>query len=194
VAIPYEAVHNAYEQMKVSFQVEGKDTIRRHLLMEGLGPGAILHHRLAAQSKAAKDKADVVAKRLQEGSAFDKELQLWGEEQGIEPEPDINVQPTPSALGAAVAAAVAPMEVGDWAGPLKTRVGWELISLAERVDGPRNRAQVSVYRMQFLVGSRADRQQALADWSTLPLSGNQELIDCLSLDFRANRVAESESK
>lgn len=194
VAIPFEQVETAYESMRKSFEVEGKDTIRRHLLMEGLGQGAFLHHNLAEQSAKAKAAADAVAKRLKGGAAFYDELGQWAVERGITPEPDATVQPSPSALGAAVAAAVASMEAGDWTGPLKTRFGWEIISLFERVDGPRNRAQVTVYRMQFQVGTPADRQQALADWSTLPLSGNQELIDCLSLDFRTNRVAGSESK
>ncbi|MCP4092904.1 MAG: peptidyl-prolyl cis-trans isomerase [Planctomycetes bacterium] len=194
MAIPFEEVETAYEAMKVSFTVEGEDTIRRHLLMEGLGQGAFLHHALATESIKAQVAANAVAERLKAGSTFEEELQLWAQEHGVTPEPDVTVQPSPSALGAAVSAAVAAMEPGDWAGPLKTRMGWELIHLIERHDGPRNRAQVSVYRMQFLVGSPADRQQALADWSKLPLSGNLELIDCLSLDFRANRVAGSDSK
>jgi hypothetical protein len=80
------------------------------------------------------------------------------------------------------------MEPGEWAGPLRTVHGWELVYLEERGSLARNRAAVVLYRILFPVGSAAARQQAKQDWSTLPLSGNTELIDCLPLDFRLHRV------
>jgi len=193
-SIPYEQVADALESMKSSFRVEGENTIRRNLLMFGMGSAALLHHGLPEESLAVKAEADAVAERLRGGTPFREELEAWAQKLGIEAEIEAVKQPYPSALGAAVAAAVASMEPGEWAGPLKTDFGWELVLLVERGPAARNRAQVTLYRMQFLVGTAADRQQAAADWSTLPLAGNAELIDCLALDFRADRVANPDSK
>jgi hypothetical protein len=163
--------------------------------MNGLGAAAILHHRLAEQSATALAAAEAVASRLRAGASFVEELDRQAAEDGVEPEKDpLPKPPTPNAIGSAVCAAVASMENGDWAGPIQTSYGWELIYLAERVEGVRNRAPVSIYRIQFPVGSPTDRQQALADWSTLPLSGNTELLDCLSIEFRRNRTAPQTSQ
>ena len=194
VEIPFEQVEDAYLSMSEAFVVEGHDTIRRSLLMNGLGARALLHARLPKESAAAQSEAQKYVERLRAGSTFREEMELWAQERALSSEPDLPKQPNPSALGAAVAAAVATLEPGEWAGPLRTSFGWELVSLVERFEGPRNRAQVSLYRIQFPVGTTSDRQQAEADWSTLPLSGNTELIDCLSLEFRHNRVVAEDHK
>jgi len=192
--IPFQLLEDAYLSMTHSFLVEGHDTICRSLLMNGLGSAAILHQRMPHESADARALAQVVADRLAAGSPFEDERKKWAEEQSITIRPALPVQPNPSALGAAICAAVASLEPGEWAGPVRTNYGWELVLLAERQDGPRNRAQVSLYLIQFPVGSTADRRQAEADWSTLPLSGNQELMDCLSLEFRHNRLVSSDQK
>lgn len=187
--IPFEVVEGAYLSMVQSFVIEGQDTIRRSLLMNGLGAGALLHHRFPEQSTAAFKAAEAVASRLKAGSSFEEELERHSEEGEKMQKEGLPKPPTPSALGAAVCAAAASMEPGDWTGPLQTGFGWELILLAERVESTRNRAPVTLYRIQFPVGAPSDRQQAVADWSTLPLSGNAELLDCLSVEFRRNRTA-----
>jgi|FLOH01.1.fsa_nt_gi hypothetical protein len=192
--IPFQLVDDAYQSMTHSFLVEGHDTICRSLLMNGLAVGAILHQRLPQESAAARALAQEIAERLQAGSRFADELLRWTEEQSLSVQVLLPKQPSPSALGAAISAAVASLVPGEWAGPVQTSYGWELVFLAERQAGPRNRAQVSLYVIQFPVGSSGARRQAEADWSTLPLSGNQELMDCLSLEFRRNRIVSQDQK
>jgi parvulin-like peptidyl-prolyl isomerase len=162
--------------------------------MNGLGAGALLHDRFPEQSAAAHSAANAVADRLRAGSTFEEELLLHLDAQQAPHKDTRPKAPSPSSLGAAVSAEVASMEPGNWSGPLKTAFGWELILLVERMEATRNRAPVSLYRMQFPVGADADRQQAVADWSTLPLSGNAELMDCLAVEFRRNRPAPPEQK
>lgn len=187
--LPFEVVEGAYLSMTQSFVIEGQDTIRRSLLMNGLGAGALLHQRFPEQSAAAKEAAEAIASRLRAGGSFEEEAKRHAEDSGESDNDALPKAPMPSALGAAVCAAVASMEPGDWTGPLQTSYGWELILLVERMDTTRNRAPVNLYRILFPVGSSTDRQQAVADWSTLPLSGNAELMDCLAVEFRRNRVA-----
>ncbi len=187
--LPFEVVEDAYLNMTKSFSIEGRDTIRRSLLMNGMGTAAILHQRFPEQSAAALASAEEYVRRLESGAEFAEEMARWAAETSAPAEVDLPKQPSPSAIGATVAATVAALEDGEWAGPLKTSYGWELVGLAERMEGVRNRAPVSLYRIQFPVGSAADRQQAEADWSALPLTGNAELIECLSLEFRHDRIA-----
>lgn len=186
--LSYQVVADAEQALRLSFPVEGDDSLRAHLLQFGLGESAILHQAHPLKSASALAEAELWAKRVRETNSFMQVLDVYSTEKGFSIEADGVSMPHPSGLGASVAAEVAQMEDGDWRGPIATTYGWELIRLDQRFDGPRNRAQISLYRMQFPVGSDADRAQAKKDWDTLPLRGNHELLMALPLSFRRDRL------
>lgn len=186
--LPYATVAQAEEDLRASFRNSGQGTLRAHLLQFGLGQAAILHQAFPEESAEAHGLAMTWVERLQDGESFLTILEEEAARMGYEVEVDAPELPSPSGLGSSVAAAVAGLEEGQWAGPLKTIYGWEIVLLERRVEGPRNRAQVSLYRLQAPVGDSSSRNQAKEDWDTLPLSGNPDLIRDLPPSFRRDRV------
>jgi len=187
--LSYQTIAEAEQALRHSFPVEGNDILRSHLLQFGLGEAAILHQAHPRESAAARAEAESWAEKIRTEGKFLPIFAVWAEQMDQPAKADTISQPNPSALGAAEAAAIALLENGEWSGPIITSTGWELLLLEERFDGPRNRAQISAYRMVFPVGTLADRAQAKKDWDTLPLSGNSELLNALPQSFRHNRLA-----
>lgn len=186
--LPYATVTEAEEALRESFHNSGRGTLRAHLLQFGLGQAAILHQAMPAESAEALALARTWVERLQDGESFRTLLEEEAVRMGAVVEIDAPELPSPAGLGSAVAAAVAGLEEGQWAGPIQTIYGWEVVLLERRVEGARNRAQVSLYRLQAPVGDAASRNQAKEDWDTLPISGNPDLIQDLPLSFRRDRV------
>lgn len=186
--VPYRLIEAAESSLRLSFPMEGRATLIWHLLDGGLAAEVLLHARLGEASQAARQEAEVWARRLRAGESFAAVRTAWLEAHPDQAEDAVDQKPGPFFLGASAAAAVAAMQPGEWRGPLRTEQGWEILHLVSRLDGPRPLASVRVERMKFLVGSDADRKAAAADWARLPLSGNPELLDALPLEFRQNRV------
>jgi hypothetical protein len=174
----------AISQFRQAFNGFGHHTLSWFLLDGGIGPAALLHHRFAEQSAEVRLEAELIAQRLAQGEDFFSVYQ----EQGGDPAAPINQQPTPFSLGGRVAAQMATMEPGDWAGPLKTINGWEIVYLEERLDSLRSVAGVRVRTLLLEIGDASDRTQARDDWAKLPLSGNPMVIRSLPAAFRRGRV------
>lgn len=174
-----------------AFPTYGLDTLRWHLLEHGLGAAALLHARHPEESRAAWRRAVAAASRLRAGADF---AALRAEIEGAaarSPEAladEMPLPPHPAALGAAVAAAVAGLEEGQWAGPLRTARGWELVLLERRFGDLRSRANVLLRRIVFPVGTPEDREQAARDWSILPLSGAPEYLDAVPVEILSRRA------
>ena len=181
----------AAAQLRVAFPVEGETTLRWHLLNFGMGTAALLHAALPEQSAAADQLALREAAALEGVAEPVLAFQEWLRAQGEPVDLPTFTQPNPGSMGASAAAAVAVLEPGEWAGPLRSVFGWELVYLAERMPGARNRANVGVYRMVFPVGDADDLAHAREAWATLPLSGDPRVLDVLPLDFRRDRVLET---
>ena len=188
--LPRAELEAAEAELAVAFAQEGEATRRWHLLEFGMGPAALLHHALPDASAAALEEAEPWAERLEEAEDRMQMVRDWRAAAGLMPDEAYYVQPNPAALGSRVAAAVAPLDRGGIAGPLRTAEGWEIVLLAGRSDGVRNRANVLVYRMVFPVGDATDRERARSDWGKLPLSGDPDLLDALPLEFRRDRVTD----
>lgn len=189
VEIPYRLVSDAEQSLRRAFPADGRATLIWHLLDAGLAEEALIHSRCAAASRSARSEAEEVADRLRAGADFTTLHEAWRAAH-----PDVGgrailEKPGPFFLGASVSARVAAMEPGEWAGPLRTQKGWEIVLLRERVAAPRPFAQVAVERFVFPVGSPEQHAAARADWAKLPLAGNAELLDALPLEFRHGRVA-----
>ncbi|RMH03831.1 MAG: hypothetical protein D6702_04615 [Planctomycetota bacterium] len=190
--IPGPAIDRAVTEMKGSFPQWGRDSLAWAILDGGWGPAWILHDELAAASEAARREAEILAARLRAGEDFadlaaehDLGRPLGGAGSGVGP-----FAPTPFELGSGrVAAAVAALEPGEWAGPLRTIQGWELVQLLDRAAVPRNRAAVQVRRIVIPVGGEEDRRRAVEAWNTLPLAGSAERLERLPFRFRDGRLA-----
>ncbi len=173
-----------------SFPTYGLDTLRWNLLDHGLGAAVILHARHPEASRRAWLQAAAVAVRLRAGEDFSA---LKAEVEGAAattPEAmaqELPKPPHPAGLGAAVAAAVARLEEGEWAGPLRTADGWELVLLERRFGPLRSRANVLLQRIRFPVGTPEDREQAARDWSILPLTGAPEYLDAVPAEVLRQR-------
>ncbi len=191
--IPGEAIDTAVLQMKGSFPQWGEDSLSWHILSGGFGPGMILHQRLAVESAGARQEAEAWAERLRAGESFAD----LARERSLQPDQDPVEDaraPSPFELGSGrVAAAVGGLLPGEWAGPIQTIRGWELIYLHERHEGHRNRASVSLIRLEFPVGGEADRQQATEAWNTLPIGGSADRVRRLPYSFRHGREAAASS-
>lgn len=186
--LTYEEVVDAEASLARSFPATGSGTLRSHLMQFGLGTAAILHQAHPEKSAAARAVADAWVRRLQDGEPFLDLMQEQAQALGTQVELGAPHLPSPSGLGASVAAAIASIEDGAWIGPVKTSLGWEVVLLERRMPGARNRAQVYLYRLQAPVGDATSRNQAQEDWATLPLRGNPELIRDLPLSFRRDRT------
>ncbi|MGB0954175.1 MAG: peptidyl-prolyl cis-trans isomerase [Planctomycetota bacterium] len=189
VALPYEIVDQATKDLQVAYPNFGKETLQNHLLQFGLAQGALLHAALPAESEAAAAKAQAYADALEDGEPFLLAFHRWCEAENMPKEADASAKPHPSDLGAAAAAAVAVLEPGSWTGPLRTLYGWEILYLDHRdPDVPRNRAHVTLYRLQFPIGTAEDHQRVEQTWATLTFGGNPELIQALPPSMRQGRV------
>lgn len=192
VALPYATVADAAEDLQTVFPSHGIETLRSHLLQFGLGQAALLHAKYPDLSAQALEEARLRVAELEAGEPYLEVLARWSEANGGSKEIDSLSKPHPSDLGAAVSAAVSRMEPGDWAGPIKTSLGWEVIRLDYREeDALRNRAEVALYRMQFLVGGPEEWAEIDQQWATVSFSGNPELIQALPLSMRKDRVVET---
>lgn len=189
-SIPGSELDAAAAELRVAFGSFGTDTLRWALLDEGkMGPAALLHHRLAAASAAALAEAERCADRLRRGEEFDRLLEERETVPGGAQRATGAVAPSPFWLGGSVAAKVATLEPGQWAGPVQTLQGWEIVRLRDRADPVRSRAHVQVDRLVFPVGTAEDQERAKAEWTTLPLSGDRQYLDALLCEFRRGRVA-----
>lgn len=189
VEIPYRLIHEAEQSLRTSFQSDGRATLIWHLLDAGLAEEALIHARCPAESAAALAEAERWADRARADADF---TTLHAEWSAAHPELASHSsldKPGPFFLGASVSARVAVLEPGEWAGPLRTQAGWEIVRLRERTPAPRAFAHVTVERLVFPVGSPEQHAVARADWAKLPLSGNPELLDTLPLEFRHGRLA-----
>jgi len=193
VLIPSSELDQAIAEMSVGFPQFGEATLRWAILDGGFGPAWILHQRLAIASEAARQTAVEWRQRLLDGEDF---LSLVREQQGLEQHQnpcDFPGPPRPDHLGGRVCATVASLREGEWAGPVRTLVGWELVFLDRRFDDEikdlRNRAGVRVARLRFEVGKETDRDAAKQAWNQLPLSGSGEILAGLPANFRADRTA-----
>ncbi|MBC8329411.1 MAG: peptidylprolyl isomerase [Planctomycetes bacterium] len=191
--IPGEAIDTAVREMKGSFPQWGENSLAWHVLDGGFGPAWLLHAELAAESSAALEEADRWARRLQGGESFAD----LARERTLDPEAGViegPFAPSPFEIRSGrVAAAVGSLEPGQWTGPVKTIRGWELIWLQERGDAPRNRASVTLIRLEFPVGAPEARERARVAWNTLPIGGSPDRIRDLPFRFRHGRVAAAES-
>jgi len=183
-----ESMRSALLDLHQAYDVWGPSTLAWHLLDGGFAATALLHDRFAEQSSQAKAKAEAAAQRLRDGESFYAILQ----EVGGDPAPVMR-QASPAALGGAASAAVAGLESGDWAGPLRTIDGWEIVLLETRAEGPRSRSGVVVRSIAYPIASESEQTQARADWATLPLAGDPALLRSLPRSFVRGRVAADES-
>jgi hypothetical protein len=183
-----DSVRSTLLQLRQAYEVWGPGTLAWHLLDGGFAAAALLHDRFPEQSAQAKALADTAAQRIRDGESFYSILQ----EVGGDPSPVMR-QASPAALGGATSAAVAGMEPGAWAGPLRTIDGWELVLLETRAEGPRSRSGVVVRSIAYPIASESEQTQARADWATLPLAGDPALLRSLPRSFVRGRVATDES-
>lgn len=187
--IPGSEIDEAVAQMRRGFPERGRGTLAWQILDGGYGPACLLHDALPEASAAARAEAERWAARLRDGTdpaALAAELLRLPTGQDPTGMPRA---PNPFELESGrAAAAVAALEPGEWCGPLKTVKGWEILYLADRQDGPRNRAGVSLIRLTSAVGGPADRDRAVEAWSTLPLRGSRERLLDLPYFFRRGRT------
>jgi parvulin-like peptidyl-prolyl cis-trans isomerase-like protein len=183
-----ESLRAALLDLHQAYDVWGPSTLAWHLLDGGLAATALLHDRFAEQSATARAEAEAAAQRLRDGEGFYAILQ----EAGGDPAPVMR-QASPAALGASTSAAVAGLEPGAWAGPLRTIDGWEIVLLEARAEGPRSRSGVVVRSITYPIASESEQTQARADWATLPLAGDPALLRSLPRSLVRGRVAADES-
>jgi len=189
VLIPRSELELVTRELRHSFPQFGEATLHWSILDGGWGPAWLLHEEHPEASAAALAEARRYQERLEQGEDF---LDLVRERKHLAPgvSPlDLVRAPNPETLGGRVAAKVATLKPGEWAGPLRTARGWELIFLSSRQEGlPASRAGVQLARLVFPVGSKVDHAQAFQDWVRLPLSGDPDLIRDLPSEFRRDRV------
>jgi len=187
--IPYRLIDEAEQSLRHSFQADGRATLIWHLLDGGLAEEALIHQRCAAASGLARGEAEKWAQRLRAGADFTTLQAEWAAGHLDIAGHAVLQKPGPFYLGASVSARVAAMEAGEWAGPLRTQAGWEIVWLRERLPAPRQIASVAVERIVFPVGTPEQHAAARADWAKLPLAGNTELLDALPLEFKHGRIS-----
>lgn len=183
VIISSKIVEEAVGELRTAFPSTGNASARWLLLDGGLGPATILHHRLRAESDAAYSKAQQAASRIQAGQSFATVAANLGQN----PAPRM-LQPAPFAIGALIAAKVATLEDNEWAGPIASVYGWEIVWLENRGGTIRSRSGVFLRRIRFPVGSQEDRALAEKLWRTLPLSAPPEWLATFPPEFRKGRL------
>lgn len=184
--VPAEALTEALIDLRATYSAWGAGTLAWYLLDGGMGAAALLHAAFPEASAAARAEAEALAGQLADGADFWALLQEHGA-----PEAPGADQPSPAALGGAVAAAVAPLEAGEWSGPVRTLDGWEIVLLDRRADGLRSRAAVVVRRIVVPVGDEEARNEARDGWARLPLDGDPALLRVLPRAFVRGRVPEA---
>lgn len=189
VEIAYRLIDEAERSLRQSFHADGRATLIWHLLDAGLAEEVLIHARCREESRQALGEAESYVSRLRKGAGFAPLLEEWSAAHPDLAGLAIPEKPGPFFLGASVSARIAAMEPGEWAGPLRTHKGWEIVRLRKREQAARHRAHVEVERMIFPVGSPEQHAAARVDWAKLPLAGNPELLDALPLEFRHGRVA-----
>ncbi|MCH2111327.1 MAG: hypothetical protein MK213_00595 [Planctomycetes bacterium] len=192
ILIPSKALDVAVAEMAQGFPSFGTATLRWHLLEGGYGPAWLLHGRHSKESVQALQESLRWRERLLAGESF-HDLAIEQKDYLTDQDPADSPQaPRPFELGGRVAAVVGSMEPQEWRGPLRTLKGWELIFLRNRFNedrpGDRSRAGVEIIRMTFPVGSTLDQDVAKADWVTLALSGDPQILLGLPTAFRAGRT------
>jgi hypothetical protein len=188
VTISADSIQSAVDDLRITFSTTGEASARWLLLDGGMGPAAILHHRLKAESDAVLQEAQKAADRIRAGATFSEVALSLGQNTQLR-----MLQPAPFAIGAIVAAKVASLEEGEWAGPLASLDGWELFRLEQRGGSTRSRAGVALHRIRFPVGEAKDRELAEELWNSLPLSGSPEWLATLPTEFRRGRIAPKSS-
>ncbi|MDP6849813.1 MAG: peptidylprolyl isomerase [Planctomycetota bacterium] len=186
--IPEAALERASQEMAQTFNQFGKSTLIWEMLREGWGAAWILHSKLPRESALARLEALQMAQRLRAGSTFEELARDLAQMEPDEDPAEYARAPNPHNIGGRAAAAVAALEEGEWAGPLRTLDGWELVYLRRRFEGHRTRAGVQLIRMVYPVGSAVAQEQAKDMWNTLPLSGPPQLMKALPASFRHGRV------
>ena len=186
--IPKVALERAASEMGQTYSQFGQSTLFWEMLREGWGPAWILHSQLPEESALARQQSLETALLLHRGANFEA-LARKSAGLGLNEDPaDYPRAPNPHNLGGRAAAAVAALEEGEWAGPLRTLKGWELVYLRRRFEGHRTRAGVQVVRLIHPVGSAVSQEKAKEMWTTLPLGGSQALLDSLPASFRHGRI------
>ena len=186
--LPARELDQAVAGLRAAFAAYGDGTLRWFLLDDGLGPAVVLHHRLAEASATARREAEAAVERLRTGASYDGLLAERAGVSGGQVFAEVALPPRTFELGGPVAAAVAPLEAGQWAGPIRTLDGWEIVRLRWRAAIPRERAGVLVDRLIFPIGTAADRTTAKDDWNRVPLSGAPHYLEDLPAEFRRGRV------
>ncbi len=173
-------IDNIAEKLQHSFPEYGKSPLRAHLLMNGLGEAEILHQSHLKASEGAFRRLNGILDKYKEYNP--KEL-LYLELSGLTHQNKIS-SPTPSHLGAGVAAAVAILEDGEWSPPVYNSVGWSIVFLNERKPGQRSTAGVDVDIFQIEIADAAIYSANRKQWQHAPLLGSDKLISCLPYEFR----------
>ncbi len=175
-----DTIDNIAKKLQHSFPEYGEATLRSHLLMNGLAEAEILHQTHPEASESARQKMVLL---LEEYGKYNPVVLLDANLAGVSHEHKAT-PPTPSQLGANVAAATAVLENGEWSPPVQTSAGWAIVFLTERKFGQRSTASLDVDIFQIEIADasvyRANRQK----WQNAPLSGSDELISCLPYEFR----------
>ena len=173
-------IDNIAEKLQHSFPEYGESTLRAHLLMNGLGEAEILHQ---SHPKASAEALHRLTGILAKYKKYNPSSLLNAKLEGLTHEKRA-VAPTPSQLGAGVAAAVAILENGEWSPPIYNSTGWSIVFLNTREYGQRSTAGVDVDVFQIEIADAtvysANRQQ----WQHAPLLGSDKLISCLPYEFR----------
>jgi hypothetical protein len=173
-------VDNIAEKLQHSFPEYGESTLRSHLLMNGLAEAEILHQ---SHPKASEDAFRRLTGILDDYRKYKPLNLLESGLNGLEHEKK-TASPTPSHLGAGIAAAVAILEGGEWSPPVYTSVGWSIIFLNERKSGQRSTAGVDVDIFQIEIADATIYSANRKQWQYSPLLGSDKLISCLPYEFR----------
>ena len=173
-------VDNIAEKLQHSFPEYGESTLRSHLLMNGLAEAEILHQ---SHPKASEDAFRRLTGILDDYREYKPLALLESGLNGLEHEKK-TASPTPSHLGAGIAAAVAILEDGEWSPPVYTSVGWSIIFLNERKSGQRSTAGVDVDIFQIEIADATIYSANRKQWQYAPLLGSDKLISCLPYEFR----------
>ena len=173
-------IDNMAEKLQHSFPEYGESTLRSHLLMNGLAEAEILHQ---AHPKASKDAFRRLNGILNKYKEYKPLVLLESRLSGLTHEKK-TASPTPSQLGAGVAAAVAILEDGEWSPPVYSSAGWSIVFLNNRKSGRRSAAGVDVDIFQIEIADAAIYSANRKQWQYAPLLGSDKLISCLPYEFR----------
>mgnify|MGYP002863452429 FL=1 len=192
VLLPGKELDEAVTELEEGFPSTGRETLRWQLLRFGMGSAALLHHRFHEKSLEQLKSAQACANRLKDGASFDTEEIRWRKEAHMTPPHQSPQPPSPFGLGARASAATATLDEGEWAGPLKTSRGWEIILLNKRFDSVKSRSHVILRRLIYPVGTKEDWSAVQDDWNRLPLAGDEEYLKAIPSEILRLRRPKSE--